>query len=74
MISTLVTANTASHHLSAACVIGLILLLAAHELAEPSDSPSAKAFRQNLVIFSIPLLIVFAAIVAVACLNIINAK
>ena len=71
MISTLVTANTASHYLSAAGVIGLILLLAAHELAEPSDGPSAKAFRRNLVVFSIPLLIVFASIVAMAITEVI---
>jgi len=73
MISTLVTANTAAHDLSVASVIGLILLLAAHELAESTDSPPAKIFRQNLVIFSVPLLFVFAEIVAMACAEIIIA-
>jgi hypothetical protein len=73
MISTLVTADAAAHDLSLASVIGLILLLAAHEVAEPVDSPPAKIFRQNLVIFSIPLLVVFAEIVVMACAEIIIA-
>jgi hypothetical protein len=70
MISTLATANVASH-LSAACVTSLVLLLAAHELAEPSDSPTAKAFKRYLLAFSIPLLVVFASIVAMAITNVI---
>jgi hypothetical protein len=70
MISTLVTANAASH-LSATCVISLVLLLAAHELAEPIDSSTANAFKRNLLAFSIPLLVVFASIVAMAITNVI---
>ena len=72
MISTLVIANAASH-LSETCVIGLVLLLAAHELTEPIDSSAAEAFRRNVVAFSIPLLVVFAYIVAMAVTEVIAA-
>jgi len=72
MISTMVTMTTSSQLLSAACVVSLILLLAAHELAEPNDESSAQAFRQALLVFSIPLLVVFASIVAMACIKVIE--
>lgn len=69
MISTLITTHPGTTELSLAATAGLIVLLVARELADTGEAESLKIFRQHLLVFAMPLLVVFAAIAVVTCLR-----
>ncbi len=71
MISTVVTMTLASS-LAVVLVVGLIIFLAARELADASDMPSLKLFSRYLSVYAAPLLVAFAFIVVMEVLRAID--
>ena len=72
MISTEIAVHAGTASLTGAATVGLVVLLVARELADTGETEFLKVFRRNLMVFAMPLLVVFASIVVVACLRIIS--
>ncbi len=72
MISTTVFTETGTVGLTGAATAGLAALLIAIELASTGESEFLMCLRRNLVVFAVPLLVVFACVAVVALVRFVT--
>jgi hypothetical protein len=73
MISTTVFTETGTVALTGAATAGLAAILIAIELASAGESEFLRCLRRNLVVFAVPLLVVFVCVAVVALVKFVTA-